>query len=93
MSWLKKGLAKIDLYKIKIVFSWDFVDLSLEVLGLESADCKKKFVCLADNEALDNPFLQLFMQTIGYGIVYTFTVICHNLNNTSSNLKNLTIIT
>lgn len=47
-------------------YRWDFVDLSLEVLGLESEDCKKKFVCMADNEALDNPFLQLFMQTIGY---------------------------
>lgn len=63
------------------------------MLGLESDDCKKKFVCLADNEALDNPFLQLFMQTIGYGIVYTFTVICYNLNNTASNLKHFTIIT
>ncbi|KAG8329207.1 hypothetical protein J6590_091858, partial [Homalodisca vitripennis] len=45
---------------------WDILDLSLEVLGLQSEDCKKKFICLTDNEALENPFLQLLMATFGW---------------------------
>ncbi|XP_054266901.1 uncharacterized protein LOC128989069 [Macrosteles quadrilineatus] len=49
----------------KSIQGWDILDMSMEVLGLESDDCKKKFVCLADNEAIENPLLNILMRAFG----------------------------
>ncbi|XP_075237817.1 uncharacterized protein LOC142334033 [Lycorma delicatula] len=45
--------------------SLDVMDLSFRIFGIEEEVCKRKFICMADNEALNNPIFDFAIKVLG----------------------------